>query len=352
MPALGQLENATLMEVERTPPAHRKMLDILPGVSGGVARIMVGQPFDTVKTRLQVLGRGTIGAAGMPPEMVYNSGLDCVRKMMKSEGSSAFYKGAAAPLLGNMVLLGIHFPTFTKTRAYLEQSNAPGAFTPWKILAAGAAAGAAGSVVSTPTEHIRTKMQMVRKNNILAQMKGAAAGHLNPQENYKGNWDCAKKILRNHGLRGIYSGYMSTLLRDMQGYAWFFFGYEAAIRGLAGPGRTKADLEYWQVMGAGVMAGFGLWGSMFPIDTIKSKIQADSLSKPQFKGALDCLERSLQVEGFAGLWRGVVPAMLRAVPVNAAIFLTVEGTRQLIAESEERIDAVVCKVHGAQAAVA
>jgi solute carrier family 25 carnitine/acylcarnitine transporter 20/29 len=51
---------------------------------------------------------------------------------------------------------------------------------------------------------------------------------------------------------------------------------------------------------AGVMAGFGLWGSMFPIDTIKSKIQADSLSKPEFKGTLDCLSRSLSVEGHAG----------------------------------------------------
>jgi hypothetical protein len=220
-----------------------------------VARIMVGQPFDTIKTRLQVLGKGTIGAAGMPPEMVYNSGkslpsadagsapsalpitayvvpssvlllyfvcclawhaastsasvpaslhgsrilftqmfqclhlsfagLDCVRKMMKSEGPFSLYKGTIAPLLGNMVLLGIHFPTFMKTRAYLEQGDAPGAFTPWKILAAGAAAGAAGSVVSTPTELIRTKMQMVRKNNILAQMKGAAAGGINPEENYK-----------------------------------------------------------------------------------------------------------------------------------------------------------------------
>jgi hypothetical protein len=28
-------------------------------------------------------------------------------------------------------------------------------------------------------------MQMVRKNNILAQMKGAAAGRMDPQENYK-----------------------------------------------------------------------------------------------------------------------------------------------------------------------
>jgi solute carrier family 25 carnitine/acylcarnitine transporter 20/29 len=63
---------------------HKRILDIMPGVSGGVARIMVGQPFDTIKTRLQVLGKGTIGAAGMPPEMVYTSGLDVVRKMVSS----------------------------------------------------------------------------------------------------------------------------------------------------------------------------------------------------------------------------------------------------------------------------
>jgi len=82
MPATGQLMNDSLMEVEHTPPVHKRILDILPGVSGGVARIMVGQPFDTIKTRLQVLGKGTIGAAGMPPEMVYTSGMDCVRKMV------------------------------------------------------------------------------------------------------------------------------------------------------------------------------------------------------------------------------------------------------------------------------
>jgi hypothetical protein len=76
--------NETLMEVEHTPPVHKRILDIMPGVSGGVARIMVGQPFDTIKTRLQVLGKGTIGAAGMPPEMVYTSGMDCVKKMVSA----------------------------------------------------------------------------------------------------------------------------------------------------------------------------------------------------------------------------------------------------------------------------
>ena len=33
----------------------------------------------------------------------------------------------------------------------------------------------------------------------------------------------------------------------VQGYAWFFFGYEATIHYLAGPGKTKADLDYLQV---------------------------------------------------------------------------------------------------------
>ena len=103
-----------------------------------------------------------------------------------------------------------------------------------------------------------------------------------------------------------------------------------------------------QVMTAGVMAGFGLWGSMFPIDTIKSKIQADSLSKPQFKGTIDCIQRSVQIEGYGGLWRGVTAALWRAIPVNAAIFLAVEGTRQLIADSEETVDAFVANISGQQ----
>jgi solute carrier family 25 carnitine/acylcarnitine transporter 20/29 len=104
-------------------------------------------------------------------------------------------------------------------------------------------------------------------------------------------------------------------------------------------------------MAAGVMAGFGLWGSMFPIDTIKSKIQADSLSKPQFKGTIDCLRRSVAIEGWGGMWKGVSAAMARAIPVNAAIFLAVEGTRQLIADTEENVDALVSQLGSQQASL-
>jgi hypothetical protein len=42
--------------------------------------------------------------------------------------------------------------------------------------------------------------------------------------------------------------------------------------------------------------------------------------------------------------------MLRAVPVNAAIFLAVEGTRKFVADTDERVDALVVKVQAAQQA--
>lgn len=330
--------NQTLMEVEHTPPVHKRALDILPGVSGGVARVMIGQPFDTIKTRLQVMGQGTALAAKLPASDVYLNSNDCLRKMVRNEGWVSLYRGVTAPLLGNMVLLGIHFPTFTKTRKYLEQQfpTTQGEFSHWKVLAAGGAAGLAGSLVSCPSEHVRTKMQLQRRAQLAAQMGMKIQG----LEMYKGSLECASSIMRSHGLKGLYRGMTSTVMRDIVGYAWFFYGYEATVHWLAGPGHTRADLSYKEVMAAGIMAGFGLWGSMFPIDTIKSKMQADSLSNPQYKSTWDCYRQSVAVEGHRGLFRGFSAAMYRAIPVNAGIFLAVEGTRSLINKYEGTLDEI------------
>jgi hypothetical protein len=59
--AIVSAEADTLNQVEHIKPNHRKVLDIIPGISGGVARVMVGQPFDTIKTRMQVGRRAAHG---------------------------------------------------------------------------------------------------------------------------------------------------------------------------------------------------------------------------------------------------------------------------------------------------
>ncbi|PNW84152.1 hypothetical protein CHLRE_04g223300v5 [Chlamydomonas reinhardtii] len=342
--------NESLMEVEHTPAVHKRILDILPGISGGVARVMIGQPFDTIKVRLQVLGQGTALAAKLPPSEVYKDSMDCIRKMIKSEGPLSFYKGTVAPLVGNMVLLGIHFPVFSAVRKQLEGDDHYSNFSHANVLLSGAAAGAAGSLISAPVELVRTKMQMQRRAALAGTVAAGAAASAGAEEFYKGSLDCFKQVMSKHGIKGLYRGFTSTILRDMQGYAWFFLGYEATVNHFlqnAGPGvHTKADLNYLQVMAAGVVAGFGLWGSMFPIDTIKSKLQADSFAKPQYSSTMDCLKKVLASEGQAGLWRGFSAAMYRAIPVNAGIFLAVEGTRQGIKWYEENVEHIYGGVIG------
>ncbi|GFR41678.1 hypothetical protein Agub_g2424, partial [Astrephomene gubernaculifera] len=197
-----------------------------------------------------------------------------------------------------------------------------------------------------------TKMQMQRRAALAGGIgtSSTAAAASSAEEFYKGSVDCFKQVLSKHGVKGLYRGFTSTILRDMQGYAWFFLGYEATVNHFlqnAGPGvHSKADLNYLQVMAAGVIAGFGLWGSMFPIDTIKSKMQADSLAKPQYNTTLDCLRKVLASEGQAGLWRGFSAAMYRAIPVNAGIFLAVEASRQGIKLYEEQVEHVYGGVVG------
>lgn len=64
---------------------------------------------------------------------------------------------------------------------------------------------------------------------------------------------------------------------------------------------------------------------------------------------LSC-RRSVAVEGWGGLWKGVSAAMWRAIPVNAAIFVAVEGTRQIIADTEDTVDAFVANIAGKEEA--
>jgi solute carrier family 25 carnitine/acylcarnitine transporter 20/29 len=116
-----------------------------------------------------------------------------------------------------------------------------------------------------------------------------------------------------------------------QGYGWFFLAYEATVHAMLEPGQGRDQLTFNQIVTAGIMAGFGLWGSMFPIDTIKSKIQADSFTEPAYKGMADAYKQTIKAEGMNGLFRGYWAAMGRAIPVNAAIFLAVEGMKDLVA---------------------
>ncbi|TKA78986.1 hypothetical protein B0A55_02567, partial [Friedmanniomyces simplex] len=66
---------------------NRTLKDLFAGAVGGVAQVLIGQPFDIVKVRLQTTTQ-------------YKGALDCASQILKNEGAAAFYKGTLTPLIG------------------------------------------------------------------------------------------------------------------------------------------------------------------------------------------------------------------------------------------------------------
>lgn len=78
---------------------------------------------------------------------------------------------------------------------------------------------------------------------------------------------------------------------------------------------------------AGGIAGVFSWLLILPLDFIKSRLQADHVTSPQYSGIKDCAVKTLRNEGLAAFYRGWLMVACRAFPVNAVIFLAYDKFR-------------------------
>ena len=155
-------------------------------------------------------------------------------------------------------------------------------------------------------------------------------------------------------LRGLYRGQAVTVLREAQAYGMWFLAFEwmmaadlAHSNKNAGAGagdvakKTRADIPSWKVALYGGLAGEALWLGSYPFDVVKSKMQTDGFATgagPDAAGAArmkyrtmrDCFAQTWRAEGARGFWKGIGPTLLRAMPVSACTFATVEATMRLI----------------------
>lgn len=284
------------------------------GTAAGVTQVFVGQPFDTVKVRLQSQPSGP----GQVP--IYSGAGDCVKKIIKNEGLKAFYKGTVPPLMGIGLCVSIQFAVVEQTKGYYNKVNKGGPLDNTQLFLSGAAAGVANSIVSGPVEHIRSRLQV--------QTGAAVAGG----SHFTGPLDCVKKVYAAEGLPGVYKGQFITVVREFFGYGFYFLGYEWAISKLKEKtGKPITELHPGLVMMCGAFGGFSMWIPVYPVDVVKSKLQTDALGAARkFNGTLDCIRKTFAAEGVAGFYKGFTPCLLRAAPVNASTFLAFELAMRLM----------------------
>ncbi|KAG0230261.1 hypothetical protein BGW42_001059 [Actinomortierella wolfii] len=276
--------------------------DFVAGTLAGMAQVTVGQPMDTIKTRLQIEGQS--GRFSGP--------MDCLRKTIRNEGFLGLYKGMASPLVGVAAVNALLFGAYSNLKKIQEAY--PGApLTLGQIAIAGGGAGVVNAILASPVELLKIRMQ--------AQYGSGSTVR------YKGPVDCARQLIREHGVKnGLMRGYWITVIREIPAYAAFYAGFEGMKRTLTPAGEDSRTYHHslLALMTSGATGGISYWVACYPLDMLKSMIQ--NQNEP-LKGAFYLVGSAKKVyreHGIAPFFRGFTPTIIRAVPAAAATFTTYE----------------------------
>jgi len=279
--------------------------DFWAGYISGAAGILIGNPLDLLKVRLQ---------AGTPS---LTSTTTSYTSQFSSAGS--LIRGATAPILGYGALNALLFVTYNRTSTLLNTSITGAPLNLWTTWLAGAIGGLATWVVSTPTELVKCRAQ-------ISSSPTAAS-----------SWGITKEILRSEGIRGLYFGGVVTALRDSIGYGFYFWSYELSTRLMMSKMRERGSdtREAAKVLLCGGLAGVVTWASIFPLDVIKTRVQTQSLAdsstapllgtvvrtegtETRRLGAVEVARNAYRSEGPGVFFRGLTVCSIRAFIVNAA----------------------------------
>ncbi|EMC95601.1 hypothetical protein BAUCODRAFT_157025 [Baudoinia panamericana UAMH 10762] len=289
--------------------------DFWAGYSAGVVGIVVGNPLDILKTRLQAGTWRTEPSSSTLPDVSANT-----RNNATSQRWTSLLRGAAAPILGYGLLNALLFVSYNRSLALLNtgsMSDWPENPSAWSIWTAGALGGLATFIVSAPTELVKCRAQVS-----------------NPPQS---SLDIARQMWKQAGLRGLYLGGGITSVRDAVGYGFYFWSYEMTKRAMTAESDSH-NQQALKVLLCGGLAGIVTWSSIFPLDVIKTRYQtwdlvpthssmvASPAAQPLLRQTLPFTARpstlhiakeAYAAEGISVFSRGLGVCSARAFVVNA-----------------------------------
>lgn len=190
------------------------------------------------------------------------------------------YKGIKPPLFGvgfeKAVVFGVYESSKSILNGKLDNNT--------NIFLSGAIAGLSASFVVTPFERFK----------ILAQLN-------------------KNSVHSNFNIQNLFTGLSATFTRETLGFAIYFTIFENL--------KNNRKLMPHESFMYGAISGLGAWLLIYPQDRIKTIMQSNLHNTNNFIGIAKTI---LNTEGFAGFYKGFSFALLRAIPLHAGTFMTME----------------------------
>lgn len=290
------------------------------GVSGFLTRLCC-QPLDVLKIRFQLQHEPVAQAAGSK----YNGVYQALSQIVREEGPAALWKGHVPAQLLSVLYGTVQFSCFEFLSRELHQltsnpSSEPGV----KIhFVCGAAAGVAASGLTMPLDVVRTRL--------------VAQGE---PKYYRGMVSAASHMLRHEGPSSFAKGLVPTMLQTAP-YTALQFGAFETINRLAGCWHLLEDHPSTRAMVSGVVAGLAAKTVVYPLDVVKKRLQVQGFHQHRhgfgqgrdYRGLLDCLWTTARREGVRGVYKGLVPASIKAMATTGLHFTFYELVIRLMRDS-------------------
>ncbi|KAL7144483.1 hypothetical protein ABFS83_07G015400 [Erythranthe nasuta] len=320
--------------MEEPGQLKRALIDASAGaISGGISRT-VTSPLDVIKIRFQVQLEPTTQWALLRRDAYgpskYTGMVQASKDILREEGLPGFWRGNVPALLMVMPYTAIQFTVLHKLKTLASGSSKSEDhinISPYLSYVSGALAGCAATIGSYPFDLLRTILASQGEPKVYPNMRSAFVD-----------------IVETRGFRGLYAGLTPTLF-EIVPYAGLQFGtYDTFKRWMMVYNRYKSPytneggdvISSFQLFLCGLAAGTCAKAVCHPLDVVKKRFQVEGLPRDRrygarvehhaYKNMYDALTRIMQAEGWAGLYKGIVPSIVKAAPAGAVTFVAYEFT--------------------------
>jgi len=285
-------------------------------MSVGAASIAetVTYPLDLTKTRLQLQGEIAAGEKGVQYRGMFQTAFG----IFKEEGLFCLWRGMLPALYRHAIYTGMRMSVYEEVRSTLQRENKDG-FPLWKKVLAGMAAGGMGQFVASPTDLIKTQIQMEGKRRLQGKK---------PRVN--GAYDAFKKILAQNGVRGLWRGCWPNVQRAALVNLGDLSTYDS-VKAAILKNTSLKDNSLTHCLSS---ACAGLVGAIMgtPADVVKARMMNQPIDSNGrgliYKSSFECLSKTIKNEGLFGLYKGFVPCWLRMAPWSLTFWLSYEQIRK------------------------
>eukprot|EP00949_MAST-11_sp_MAST-11-sp1_P004175 g4175.t1 len=277
------------------------LLNIIAGGAAGALSKTCTAPLSRLTILLQVRG-GQMS--------------DVFNAIVTKDGLRALWRGNLTSCIHRIPYSSINFLTFEKMKKYLTEGKVRNADIPFHIrMMAGGTAGAVALMSCYPLDLVRTRLS-------------SQIGH---DGHYNGIIHALRTIIKQEGWKSLYKGSPATLLQVVPTMAINYTTYETTKYWLKGMDHPLGS-QMSTTLVAATTSGFVSGSIMFPFDLVRRNMQMQgAYNYRTYDSIFHCAQTIVRAEGVAGLYRGLVPELLRVTPTVCLLYGSYEWMKDFFA---------------------